>query len=71
MFRKNIIKNPTCFGHYYMTILRGRPLYLVHYHFSACLQIMRILTQITLHFIHCSFVTYNTHKLVRMNTIYL
>jgi hypothetical protein len=37
MFCKNIIKNPTCFAHYCMTILRGRPLYLVHYHFSACL----------------------------------
>jgi hypothetical protein len=37
MFCKNDIKNPTCFGHYYMTILRDRTLYLVHYHFSACL----------------------------------
>jgi hypothetical protein len=34
MFCKNIIKNPTCFGQYCMTILRGRPLLLVHYHFS-------------------------------------
>jgi hypothetical protein len=28
--------NPTCFGHYCMTILRGRLSYLVHYQFSAC-----------------------------------
>jgi hypothetical protein len=26
MFVKHIIKNPTCFGHNYLTILRGRPL---------------------------------------------
>jgi hypothetical protein len=37
MFCKNVIKNPTCFGHYNMTILRGRLLYLVRYHFSASL----------------------------------
>jgi hypothetical protein len=37
LFCKNIIKNPTCFGHYCVTILRGHLSYLVHYHFSACL----------------------------------
>jgi hypothetical protein len=37
MFCKNIIKNPTYFGHYHMTILSGRRLYLVRYQFSACL----------------------------------
>jgi hypothetical protein len=36
-FIRTSLKNPTCFGHYYMTILRGRPFCLVHYHFSACL----------------------------------
>jgi hypothetical protein len=36
-FVKTSLKNPTCFGHYCMTILRSRPLYLVHYHFSAFL----------------------------------
>jgi hypothetical protein len=30
MFCKNVIKNPTCFGPYSMTIFRGRPSYLVH-----------------------------------------
>jgi hypothetical protein len=37
MFGENVIKNPTCFGHYHMAILRGRLLYLVRYHFSPCL----------------------------------
>jgi hypothetical protein len=37
MICRNIIKAPICFGHYCMTIFRGRSLYLVHYHFSACL----------------------------------
>jgi hypothetical protein len=37
MFCKNIIKSPKCFDHYCLTFLRVRPLYLVHYHFSACL----------------------------------
>jgi hypothetical protein len=36
-FCKNVIKNPKYFGHYHMTILRGRLLYLERYHFSACL----------------------------------
>jgi hypothetical protein len=36
-FVKTLLKNPTYFGHCCMTILRGLPLYLVHYHFSACL----------------------------------
>jgi hypothetical protein len=34
-FCKTLLKNPKCFGHYCLTILRGRPLYVVHYHFSA------------------------------------
>jgi hypothetical protein len=36
-FVKTSLKNATCFGHYCMTILRGRLSYLVHYNFSACL----------------------------------
>jgi hypothetical protein len=37
MFCKSIIKSPTCFGHYCMTILRGCPLYLVHLPLFRCL----------------------------------
>jgi hypothetical protein len=37
MFCKSIIKNPTRFGHYCMTILRGRPLYLVYLPLFGCL----------------------------------
>jgi hypothetical protein len=37
MFRKSIIKNPTCFGHYCMAILRCRPLYLVFLLLFDCL----------------------------------
>jgi hypothetical protein len=37
MFFKSIIKNPTCFGHYFMTILKGRPLFLVHLPLFGCL----------------------------------
>jgi hypothetical protein len=33
-----IIKNPTCFGHYHMTILRGRLLYFVPYYFACLLR---------------------------------
>jgi hypothetical protein len=36
-FVKVSLKNPTCFSHYHLTILSGRLLYLVCYHFSACL----------------------------------
>jgi hypothetical protein len=30
-------KNPTCFGHYSMTIFRGRPTFLVHSPLFSCL----------------------------------
>ena len=33
--------------------------------------LFRMLTPITLHFVHCSLAAYKTHKLVYMNTIYL
>jgi hypothetical protein len=37
MFCKRVIKNPTCFGRYSMTIFRGRSSYLVHLPPSCCL----------------------------------
>jgi hypothetical protein len=37
MFCKSVIKNPTCFGPYTMTIFRGRPSYLVHLPPFGCL----------------------------------
>jgi hypothetical protein len=32
IFVKHLIKNPTCFGHNYLTILRGRPLCKCYYY---------------------------------------
>jgi hypothetical protein len=38
MFCKRLhYKNPTCFGHYSMTIFRGRPSFLVHLLPFSCL----------------------------------
>jgi hypothetical protein len=37
MFYKSVVKTPTCFGPYSMTIFKGRPSYLVHLPPFGCL----------------------------------